>query len=391
MTVRKLEREERFEGSLISAFCFHVRIDDLEKARERAEAGETETWGAFTEDGTLAARIVNNPYEFCIDGTPVKAGGIGGVSTLPEYRNSGAIRDIFRELLPEAYRNGEVISALYPFNHGFYRKQGYDTVTFRNVYRMEPALLECYKTDCKAIMWKPGDDVKEHLSVYSEFIKNYNLAAPRDEECMKAHISAAPYKSRQFTYLFRKEGKGVAYMIVQDMQNDPQAILRVEEAAWTCREGFEAILAFLGRFDADYMRVDLPLPRGIDLFRILRTRRAYDVEKITEMNYMVRVINAQKLLEVIKKKPDTDFTVKLQDDIIAENNGIFRVTADKITRLDSAERADIEISEPSFAQLAVGAISLDEAMLKPDVKVNGNTDMLENVFKEKKIFINEHF
>ena len=92
----------------------------VEKERERVEAETLQDWGAFDEDGTLTARIINNQFELYLDGTAVQAGGIGAVSTLPEYRDKGSIRKIFQTLLPEAYRSGEILSALYPFSHAFY-------------------------------------------------------------------------------------------------------------------------------------------------------------------------------------------------------------------------------------------------------------------------------
>ena len=104
MNVRKIDGSERFDAYLISTYCFHSRIDDVESERERVEGETTEDWGAFTDDGILAARILNNRFTFYMDGVPVCAGGIGAVSTLPEYREKGAIREIFRELLPEGFR-----------------------------------------------------------------------------------------------------------------------------------------------------------------------------------------------------------------------------------------------------------------------------------------------
>jgi len=390
MKVRRLKKEERLESAMISAFCFHRRGEGLESKREQIENDPTDAWGAFTEDGILAGRMVDNHYQFYIDGTPVKAGGIGGVATLPEYRNTGAIREIFRALLPTVYREGEVLSTLYPFNHAFYRKQGYDTVTYRNVYELEPAFLEHYKTDCKAIAWRPGDNAEEYLSVYQAFIRDFNLPAVRDEACMREHIAVEEiFQERKFTYLFQKEERSLAYLIFEDVKSEPQATLRVEEVAWVNPEGFEAILAFLGRFDADYGKISLSLPYGIDLYRILRTRRAYDVGKETEISYMVRAVNVQKLLEVIRKPADCDFTVSVQDDIIQENNATFRVTAAAVIRV--GEEADLTLGEPTFAQLAVGANSMEEAMLKPDCKVRNKEEMLKRVFTEKKLFINEHF
>ena len=156
MKIRKIEGSERFDAYLISAFCFHDRIDDVENERERIEGERLEDWGAFTDDNVLAARIVDRRFKFFIDGVPVCTGGIGAVSTLPEYRDKGAIREIFKALLPESYRNGEVISALVPFNQTFYRKQGYEVVTFQSNYELKPAILSEYKFDGTVTRWNPG-------------------------------------------------------------------------------------------------------------------------------------------------------------------------------------------------------------------------------------------
>ncbi len=393
MIIRKLKKEERFPGYLISAYCFHVRKDNIEADRQEVEAQEAETWGAFTQGNTLAARITNHDFEFYIDGSPVCAGGIGGVATLPEYRNSGAIREIFSQLLREAYRNGQVISTLYPFNHAFYRKQGYDTVVYQNRYEMAPILLEAYKTDCEAVMWQQGDEVEPYLALYLEFARQYNFARVRDLKTMAEHLKVESlFKDRRFSYLFRQKGEDVAYLIFSDAKTPDRTLLQVEEAIWKNRQGFEAILAFLGRFDADYMKINLPLPAGIDLLRILRTRKAYDATKNTRFEFMVRVINAEKLLSVIKKPENCDFTLSLQDDLIPENNGVFRVREREVIRLQGeGDMPDIALAAPTFAQMATGAINLDEAMLKPDVQVNANEDMLRAVFTEKKLFINDPF
>ena len=126
MEVRKLTAKERFEANIISTVAFHMRMEDPEKVREESEKETVEDWGAFSDEGKMMARIINNRYTVFLDGHEVQCGGIGAVSTLPEYREEGAIRAIFRDLLSQARKNGEILSALYPFNHAFYRKFGYD-------------------------------------------------------------------------------------------------------------------------------------------------------------------------------------------------------------------------------------------------------------------------
>lgn len=389
MKIRKIDGSERFDAYLISAFCFHDRIDDVENERERIEGERLEDWGAFTDDNVLAARIVDHRFEFFIDGVPVCTGGIGAVSTLPEYRDKGAIREIFKALLPESYRNGEVISALMPFNQAFYRKQGYEVVTFQSNYELKPAILSEYKFDGTVTRWNPGETVDDYLKIYNEFAANYNLAMLRDEKSMTEHMKVDKlYQERKFSYIFSKNGENISYITFTDIKNDPAAILHVEESAWVNRDGFQAILAFLGRFEADYGNIQLPLPYGIDLLRVIRSPRAYEIHKTCRHDFMVRVINAKKLLEVIKKPVDCDFVIQVNDELIPENNGVWRVTSDSVTE---AEEPDLIVSERAFAQMAVGCINLDEAMLRPDVEINANEEMLRRVFIEKKIFVGEHF
>ena len=51
----------------------------------------------------------------------------------------------------------------------------------------------------------------------------------------------------------------------------------------------------------------------------------------------------------------------------------------------------MELNERALAQLAVGGLNLDEAMLREDVTVNAKEEMLRRVFTEKKIYVSEHF
>ena len=92
MEIRQLKGEERFRAAMIAAVAFHQRLEDPEKARLESEKETEQHWGAFHEDGTLMAHIINNQFVSMLDGTPVRNGGIGAVSTLPEYRMEGAVK-----------------------------------------------------------------------------------------------------------------------------------------------------------------------------------------------------------------------------------------------------------------------------------------------------------
>jgi len=145
------------------------------------------------------------------------------------------------------------------------------------------------------------------------------------------------------------------------------------------------------------------LPAGIDLLRVIVTPNAYEVKEKVSPNYMVRVINAKKLLETIKKPSDCNFTIRISDEMIEENNRTYRVLPDRVELVGErfvaddesaagvSPKANLEINARALGQLAIGALNLDEAMLRTDVTVNANEEMLRRVFIPKKIYVGEHF
>ena len=391
MEVRRLKPQERFEANLISTVAFHMRMEDPEKSREKSLKETVEDWGAFAPDGTLMARILNHRYETMLNGKLVQNGGIGAVSTLPEYRNTGAVRAIFEQLIPEARRNGEIISTLYPFSHAFYRKFGYETVCWQNDYEMPPEALSGYRFSGTAELWKPGDPVGEYTALYQRFASGYNLAMRRDDQMMlEKHLRGEYYKDRKFGYLLREEGKPVAFLIFQDIRNDPAAILSVQDLAWDGRQGFNAILGFLARFSADYGTIRLYLPASLELLSVIRSPRAYDIRQTVRQDYMIRVINAQQILADLPGRDRAGFVIRIQGDtLIPENNGTWSVTQDGAEPTEADP--DLTVSIQAFGQLAAGCVSLEEALYRPDVSVSGHEEALRQVFTRKPILVGEHF
>ena len=389
MEIRLLNGEERFQARLIATVAFHMRMEDPEKARQESVQETHQHWGAFHEDGTLMAHVINHQFMSYLDGKAVRNGGIGAVSTLPEYRMEGGIREIFRKLIPHAYADGEVISTLYPFSHAFYRKFGYETVCWKNVYEFSPAVLKGYAFRGDAKLWKQGDSVSEWTDLYDRFASSRNLAIRRDDKRMADHLKGEYYKDRKFGYLLYDGGNPIAYLIFQDIRHDPQAILEVQDLAWDGPKGFQAILGFLARFSADYGTIRLFLPRDIELMALIRSPLAYEIRKTTEQNYMVRVINAVKALEAIRKPEGCRFVICISDELIPENNGTWQVTCDGVHPSD--QEPDLSVSEKALGQLVTGAVSLGEALYREDTAVIRNREMLDRVFVRKPILVEDHY
>ncbi len=388
MEVRQLTMTERLDAERIARIAFHVH--QAEEPKLPSEPPQDEDWGAFSDSGEMMAHILNNRFTVYLDGHTVPCGGIGAVSTLPEYRETGAIRAIFSRLLPSAYASGEVLSALYPFNHAFYRKFGYETVTMSRIYDFAPQRLRGYRFKGEARRYREGDPIEPYTAMYNRFAAAYNLAAVRDDACMlKPHLHDDSGTGRKFTYLLRDGGRDLAYLTYTDVYADPQARLKVEDVAWDGRDGFRAILGFLGRFTADYSAIELTLPLGIELLPLLACDNLYDVKCTTHVGYMVRAVNAQRLLSAISLPEGCSYTIRVSDDLIAQNNAVYRVDASGAAV--TADAPDLEADVRALAQLCVGAVSLREALLRDDVELHANAETLHRVFPGKPLYMAEHF
>lgn len=390
MQIRQLAPSERLEASRISLIAFHERCDDLEARRAECERSKDEDWGAFTDEGELMARIINNHYTIWLDGHEVSCGGIGAVSTLPEYRESGAIRAIFAQLLPFSRAQGQVLSALYPFNHAFYRKFGYETINWRVQYTFRPEVLKEYRFSGAARQFRPGDTPTPYTNLHNRFAASFNLPARRTDAMMAdPHLAGVDYKDRKFSYLLSVDDTPVSYVIFTDEAQAGQRTLSVYDCAWDGRAGWLALLGFLARFTADYAKIRICLPRSIDFINLLHSPYTYDVTVQPMWDYMLRVVNVPKALAAMRHPARGCFTICVQDDLLPDNCGTWTIFSDSITPVDAAP--DLTVDVRALAQLIAGAIDLNEALLRADVTLHTDNAALREVFVRRPIYMAEHF
>ena len=163
----------------------------------------------------------------------------------------------------------------------------------------------------------------------------------------------------------------------------------MNDLAWDGRDGLYAILGFLARFSADYGTIRLFLPVSLDLLSVIQTPRAYDIQQTARQDYMIRAVNAKRLLEIIQKPDDSLFVIRIEGDAqIPENNGTWAVRGNRAEVTDKAP--DLAVSIQAFGQLAAGSVSLSEATYRPDVTVSGNESVLRRVFVHKPILVEDH-
>ena len=249
---------------------------------------------------------------------------MGGVASLPEHRYEGAVRQIFQTVLPWMRQRGGVFSALYPFSHVYYRRFGYELCQIASYHKIPTQALSAFRCTCQVSMVQPGQDLDSLQAVYSARLGQYNLAVQReDRHWEKAHWKG-PLQGAALRLSFEGQLGPLAYVVFQAQEATPHSKSgAIRELAFQGPEGLRQLLGFLYRLAAQYDWFTVSLPEDTPLAALIP--EYYDLEVSSGEQPMARILHVEKALA--RKAPQgVRYTVKVRDNLLPENNGVFRVS-----------------------------------------------------------------
>lgn len=400
MDVRHLTLEETIALEKVQSVAFVYPIDLAALEKEIAETPEKinfgSMWGCFTEQGTLVSGLEDTQFDMRYDGHTVKMGGIGGVASLPEGRMQGGIRAIFEKVFAENRQNGVLFSTLYAFSHPYYRQFGYEICYEGRQVRFPLRSLKAYKQAVGAVrMHVPGEDASAFAPVYQAFASRYNLAVVRGAQAWKRMLRGDPYKAEAYRYILSSHGKDVAYCMFRlDEKSKPGTrILSLFDYAFDGRDALWALLGFLYKLSAQYELVQLEVPGGLEMAALLD--EAYELEHARTTRVMARVLDVKEALTLMwHPQGSGQYTLYVEDAFLPENTGAYVVRFEggqaEVMRTDATE-GDLALSVQALAQLCLGYLSLDMALLKRDVTLHANHDTLSRVFVRKDAYLSDRY
>ena len=388
MIVRKLTASDHVSLQKLWSICFmySINVEELEKKAEDQKEDPT-GYGAFTEDGEMIAGVIGNRLTMNFDGQKTPLVGIGGVVTHPSYRKGGAIKAIMKELLTKAREDGFIFSGLYPFNHGFYRKFGYELSRDLETYTFSFPLIANYAGEVKTKLLTEKDDRTFLHPVYETFTKRYNLAIDRDQEAFNRATNSNPYAANDYTYAIYDGDEPSAYVAFYKKDAEHESILCVRDYAFKSEKDFIKILSFLSRFSSEFGKIEIALPSDIPI--ALLSSNPYDVEKKVNSRYMTRVVNCEKALSMMKRYIPSPFVIEINDPFLPENSGKFRVWCGGCEKTE--EKADVKMSIQAFSQMMAGYAGFDGTLFSDDVELFGNYETLKMVFPKTATYLGVYY
>lgn len=385
-----------FESSLDCAKTPEEFIAELIKMpKNRDHQDWQEQWAAFDDDDkTMLSTFIAHPFTVSFDGHAVGMTGIGGVSTLPQYRRRGGIRACFEKALPEMAEAGAVFSYLYPFSTAYYRKFGYELGCDRILWRLKLEGIPRFAAQGECLLLEPGQDLTDNLmAVDSVWYSRYNMAV-RPEAIDYQWVKAAnPFKDKEYTYLYLNAAKEpMGYMTFT-----PEASTRdlvCKRFAFTCAEGFEGLLNLLCSLKADHAHARFYLPMDVDLSSYFPEWSFGMVERRQESFGMVRVLNVEKALSLAHMRGEGQLNIAVSDAQIASNNDIFTVAfapnqPNHVTRTQA--QPDVSMPISAFSRMLLGRCDLNAYPALTDVTLHCDAEKAARVFYRKPLYISTYF
>lgn len=396
MPVRMIKPEELLECEKIQsvAFAYPLNTEEIEKRLAEGPAPKDAYIGYVNDENVITACMELPRYQMRYEGHWVPMVGIGGVASLPEYRQGGAVRQILEAAFCQMVEGGAVFSSLYPFSHPYYRKFGYELCQMTTEYELPIETLSSFRYTGKARMIQPGDSLDALKAVFDAHFSRYNMPILREDRHWRHLLGKDTYKDRVYTYLLEDENGPSAYVVLAAQNAEGyDKIGQVREVAFVHPHGFSDILGFLYRLAAQYIKMRIPLPDDIPLAALVG--ESYTLKGNYHNQQMTRVINVQKALELKRHVEGAAYTLRVQDDDIPENDGVFDVRcqdgAVSVAKLSDTGSADLTADVRTLTQLLLGFLTIDEAMYKKDVRVGGNLETLRGVFVKRQVFLTDHF
>lgn len=408
MIVRKIREEELKRCYEVMSIAFEFPNKETrsneeivkeanEQPKTRAQEYWREKWAAFEDDDhTMMGMMFTIPYTVQFDGGAYPMCGIGGVSTLPQYRKNGVIRGCFEHNLPQMYEDGVLFSYLYPFSTAFYRKFGYEMCGERVLYEIDLRAYSHFPVEGKAVLAE-GQSLNDAIaSVYRDFCGNMNLMCVRKPYDFPGADGQNPAKDCVYTYVyFAKDGTPKGVMTFTKEQLEPYVFeMRCSQFYFSDWEGFYGLLNHALAYKTYYKKISFWLPSHFDVVSRIPEWAKVPCKRTCAHTGMNRVINVEAVLKAARYQGSGSVSIGVCDDQIQKNNGVFLVVFENgqavtVEKTDSAP--DITMSICDFSRLITGTHQAEDALTLPGVSVCNPSAPFAAVFYKKPIFIMDSF
>ena len=282
------------------------------------------------------AAISLNDHNISIGKNVIRCPYVVGVSTLPEARGGGIMKNLMNDILKRMYEDKNPISILMPIDFRLYTKFGYT-----NCYDMMNVSLDIFDLKkfklrgefCKA----EKNSVSDLLQIYRSSMKKYNGYSLRDDVYYNDFIEEMSIENG-YIYINYENNIPTGYIAYTITDN----VMYIREIYSTNIRSYKSLLKFIFNHNTQVKKVNILTVIDDVLMDILDNPK--DAKFEIKPFMMARIINLEELTKQLKLETDLDeeILVSIIDDNIENNNGIYRIYSQNnllsITKVDNVKQ-----------------------------------------------------
>ncbi|NPD89839.1 MAG: GNAT family N-acetyltransferase [Asgard group archaeon] len=357
------DKEDLKQAAKLAELCFHEdSAEDNVKFLNHLK--DLYFIGTFEEDILLAAAGF---YEFqiFIRDQLYKCSGIANVMTHPIQRKKGCVKKLMLDILKKSYTDGYEVSALWPFNHKFYQKFGYEIAEKPVFYKIKPSNIKEIKVDENiTIRESKGKEDYAALNKIASYALNKNTRIIGKHDAWFLRGETSKFK----IFIFEKENQPVGFISFKfEQPKDKQWVNHIQVVDWAYEdiETKKSILSFLKNFESDISEIKITLPYEEEMLIYLKEFNT--IHSIANWPAMIRIINLKKIIEkmIFQKNVEKSLLVEIKDSFIPENEGLWnfkikagKCNAQKISKEDVDEEQILGLTINQLSQIIVGVASV---------------------------------
>lgn len=250
---------------------------------------------AKNDEGCLLGALTLIPYDAKFSGKVYKTSYIAGVSVDKKFRNQGIAKTLMKSAILKQRERGETLSLLIPFNYDFYRKMGYEVC----YERVEQKLNNTIKCEAFDVVFLDIENYSEMNSLYESFCEDKNGYIIRDKHSWE-YILKRLAEQKTFAIGYRDCGKLLAYC-VYTREKEKTVIHEIVGDNYSK----EKLISYIFKTERN-------------VFSIMPDFKNEKSEK--KPTVMARITDSGAAFGKLKK---SNVKIKITDDFIEENNGVF--------------------------------------------------------------------
>lgn len=335
------------------------------------------------EKSEIKASLHENPYNISFNGNILPSFYIVAVAVSPEYRGKGYMKKLLNHSLKNAFSNNRDIVFLSPINTEIYSNFGFGYISGLEEYelKLEDIPFNSINRDIE-IKKASENDFSNMIDLYNKKMENNNIYLKRDHSYL-TRIKGEIENENGKIYVFYREKRITGYLICYFREEE----IFVREFFYSDIESAKTMLVFIKTFKEYYPNLKVATPQGSN-FNFLFPNQL-KVEKKESPFILARILNIKNILSYLDIK-GINFNVKVRDNILDENNGVFSIEDGSVKKLDNIDGWNIDIDIRDLATLLSGYMSIDDLVELEKIRVN-NIDLkvLSNIFKKQKNYIQE--